>query len=221
MKTPKIAKAIGFIDDDLIAGAIDYRPKAKNPWAKILAAAASLCFVAAVLLALPDMGASAEDPNWHKTHFETESAEVMSAICGENLLLDKLAVKEVFYSEYILEIRKGGSFTEKSDFCNLSARINYGESVIDSDGEQVYCYISFDRKAEGTYIDEYFRNGEFETKEMTVNGYTVRYAKTEPLSNINTQRIIAKFEYGGYDYYLETESPDKDFFEKTLENMLG
>ncbi len=221
MKTPRIAKAIGFIGDDLIAEAMDYRPKAKNPWTKILAAAACFCFAAAVLMVLPDMGASAEDSNWYKTHFETESADLMSAVCGKDLLLDKIAVKEGFYSEYILEIRSGGSFTEKSDFCNLSARVNYGESVIDSDGEQVYCYISFDGKADGTYIDEYLRGSEAETEVIMVNGYSVKYAQIEPLNDVNTERIIAELEYGGYKYYIETASPDAEFFEKTLENMLG
>lgn len=220
MKTPKIAKALEYIGDDIISEAVDCKAE-RMPWKKIFAIAACFFFAAAIIFALPDMGASGEDPNWDRTHFKTENADIMAAVCGEDLLLDKLAIKEGFHSEYILEIRFGGSFMEKSDFIGLSGQINYGESVIDSKGEQLYIYISFDGKANGTYIDEHLRSGEFETKEMFVNGYSIKYAKAEPLNDVNTNRIFAEFEYSGYKYYLAAESPDPDFFEDTIEYMLG
>ncbi|MBR3611458.1 MAG: hypothetical protein IKL57_08400 [Oscillospiraceae bacterium] len=222
MKTPKIAKALGFIGDDLITEAMDYRPKKKAPFKKMLALAACFCFISILVLALPYIsGASAEDPDWPKTHFETESYEEIAAKCGEDLLIDKLAVKEDFHSEYILEIRKGGSFENPADFIGLSATVNYGKSIFDSEGEQFFCFISFNGKADGVFIDEYLRSGEFETKEMTVDGYSVKYAEMEPLNKINANRIIAEFEYGGYKYYVSSESPNPEFFGDMMENMLG
>ena len=46
MNTPKMAKAMGYIDDDLVSGAVEYkRTKKKNSWMKWGAIAACLCLV--------------------------------------------------------------------------------------------------------------------------------------------------------------------------------
>ena len=48
MSIPKMAKALGYIDDDLVSGAIEYkREKKKNTWVKWGAMAACLCLVVA------------------------------------------------------------------------------------------------------------------------------------------------------------------------------
>ena len=46
MSIPKMAKAMGYIDDDLVSGAVEYkRTKKKNSWMKWGAMAACLCLV--------------------------------------------------------------------------------------------------------------------------------------------------------------------------------
>ena len=46
MSIPKMAKAMGYIDDDLVSGAVEYkRTKKKNGWLKWGAMAACLCLV--------------------------------------------------------------------------------------------------------------------------------------------------------------------------------
>ena len=46
MSIPKMANAMGYIDDDLVTGAIEYkRTKKKNSWMKWGAMAACLCLV--------------------------------------------------------------------------------------------------------------------------------------------------------------------------------
>lgn len=46
MSIPKMAKAMGYIDDDLVTGAVEYkRTKKKNGWLKWGAMAACLCLV--------------------------------------------------------------------------------------------------------------------------------------------------------------------------------
>ena len=46
MSIPKMAKAMGYIDDDLVSGAVEYkRTKKKNSWLKWGAMAACLCLV--------------------------------------------------------------------------------------------------------------------------------------------------------------------------------
>ena len=54
MSIPKMANAMGYIDDDLVSGAVEYkRTKKKNSWLKWGAMAACLCLV--VLVAMPFM----------------------------------------------------------------------------------------------------------------------------------------------------------------------
>ena len=54
MSIPKMSKALGHIDDDLVSGAVEYkRTKKKNGWLKWGAMAACLCLV--VLVAMPFM----------------------------------------------------------------------------------------------------------------------------------------------------------------------
>lgn len=51
MSIPRIEKAMGYIDDDLVSGAIEYkRTKKKNPWVKWGAMAACLCLVMATAI---------------------------------------------------------------------------------------------------------------------------------------------------------------------------
>ena len=46
MSIPKMAKAMGYIDDDLVSGAVEYkRTKKKNSWLKWGAMAACLCLI--------------------------------------------------------------------------------------------------------------------------------------------------------------------------------
>lgn len=62
MNSNKIREGIGFIDEDLIADAIEYtRTKKKNGWMKWAAMAACLCFVVTLTIPLVfDRGQSSE-----------------------------------------------------------------------------------------------------------------------------------------------------------------
>lgn len=64
MSIPKMAKAMGCIDDDLVSGAVEYkRTKKKNSWLKWGAMAACLCLV--VGLAIPMLNNDYSDQNPH------------------------------------------------------------------------------------------------------------------------------------------------------------
>ena len=55
MSIPKMAKAMGYIDDDLVSGAVEYkRTKKKNSWVKWGAMAACLCLVVVGALTIPN-----------------------------------------------------------------------------------------------------------------------------------------------------------------------
>lgn len=62
MSIPKMAKAMGYIDDDLVSGAIEYkREKKKNTWVKWCALAACLCLVFVGILTVPILTYTAQD----------------------------------------------------------------------------------------------------------------------------------------------------------------
>ena len=79
MSIPKMAKAMGYIDDDLVSGAVEYkRTKKKNSWLKWGAMAACLCLVVVGAFIAPNLGDGALD------YVETviyNNAEYV--VCGE------------------------------------------------------------------------------------------------------------------------------------------
>ena len=82
MSIPKMAKAMGYIDDDLVSGAVEYkRTKKKNSWLKWGAMAACLCLV--VSLAIPMLNNDSPEPMGFETVVEikqvTNNAEYLSA----------------------------------------------------------------------------------------------------------------------------------------------
>ena len=64
MKTPRIAAAIGHIDDELIIGATRAKVVKKNPWLKWGAMAACLCIVAVAALVAPKMISQFAKTKW-------------------------------------------------------------------------------------------------------------------------------------------------------------
>ena len=50
MKTPRMAEAMNYIDDDLVSGAITYTRKKNTGWVKWCALAACLCLVISITI---------------------------------------------------------------------------------------------------------------------------------------------------------------------------
>ena len=232
MKTPKLAIAMGYIDDDLVSGAIEYKPipkKIKNTWFRHAIVAACLCLAfVGVFTLLPYQNwfeHQADDPNWHLTHYETTTLSDIEAICGTDLLIDRLALSDNCFRNYHLEIVENGSFDNPEDWKSLSVDLNYGNEIIDPDGDNLFCYISFDGSADGIYIMDFLNDA----TTIEISGYTVEYTEMsmeEAAANGLTlgsnldYHGWAKFTHNGYTYYIATHSDSPDFFDLTLEQML-
>ena len=232
VNTPKLAIAMNYIDDDLISGAIDYMPapkKANIIWFRHAIVAACLCLaVVGVFRVLPYENwfeHQAEDPNWEKTHYETAALSEIEAVCGTDLLLDKMTLTDSYFSHYNLEIIENGSFENTADWKSLSVDVNYGNTVIDSDSDNLFCFISFDGSTDGIYIPDFLNDA----ATVEVNGYTVEYNEMSSdeaaadgwtLGSKLDYHGWAKFTHNGYTYYIATNSDNPDFFELTLEQML-
>ena len=232
VNTPKLAIAMNYIDDDLISGAIDYMPapkKANIIWFRHAIVAACLCLaVVGVFRVLPYENwfeHQAEDPNWEKTHYETAALSEIEAVCGTDLLLDKMTLTDSYFSHYNLEIIENGSFENTADWKSLSVDVNYGNTVIDSDSDNLFCFISFDGSTDGIYIPDFLNDA----ATVEVNGYIVEYNEMSSdeaaadgltLGSKLDYHGCAKFTHNGYTYYIATNSDNPDFFELTLEQML-
>lgn len=232
VNTPKLAIAMNYIDDDLISGAIDYKPapkKANIIWFRHAIIAACLCLaVVGVFRVLPYENwfeHQAEDPNWEKTHYETATLSDIEAVCGTDLLLDKMTLTDSYFSHYNLEITENGSFDNTADWKSLSVDVNYGNTVIDSDSDNLFCFISFDGSTDGIYIPDFLNDA----ATVEVNGYTVECNEMSSdeaaadgwtLGSKLDYHGWAKFTHNGYTYYIATNSDNPDFFELTLEQML-
>lgn len=226
--TPKLAIAIGYIDDDLVTGAVEYMPAHKNniiAWFRYTIVAACLCFVViGALKWFPYMNQT-DDPNWSKTHFQTTDLGEIEAICGTNLLLDQLSMSGEYHSEYILEISENGIFNNAPDWNNLSVSLSNGDSISDqTSGDDIYCFISFN--GDTSAIDTSLWAGQ---SSMEMNGYSVKYnekttadytAEGITLGYTQDYHGYAVFDHAGYTYYLSTHSDDPDFFDETLKNKL-
>ena len=232
VNTPKLAIAMNYIDDDLISGAMDYKPapkKANIIWFRHAIVAVCLCFaVVGVFRVLPYENwfeHQAEDPNWEKTHYETATLSDIEAVCGTDLLLDKMTLTDSYFSHYNLEIIENGSFENTADWKSLSVDVNYGNTVIDSDSDNLFCFISFDGSTDGIYIPDFLNDA----ATVEVNGYTVECNEMSSdeaaadgwtLGSKLDYHGWAKFTHNGYTYYIATNSDNPDFFELTLEQML-
>lgn len=230
--TPKLAIAIGYIDDDLVTGAVEYMPaqsKTKIAWFRHAIVAACLCLaVVGVFRVLPYENwfeHHAEAPNWEKTHYETDVLADIEAVCGTDLLLDKMALSGNHFSNYHLEIIENGDFDKPEDWKSLSVDLNYGNAIIDPDNDNLFCFISFDGSTDGIYIMDFLN----EAVTVEINGYTVEYNEMSTdeaaadgltLGSKLDYHGWAKFTHNGYEYYIATNSDNPDFFEMTLEQLL-
>ena len=69
MSIPKMAKAMGYIDDDLVSGAVEYkRTKKKNSWLKWGAMAACVCLVVVGALTIPNLQNETPHGQEHSEH---------------------------------------------------------------------------------------------------------------------------------------------------------
>lgn len=229
MRVPRMAIVIGLIDDNLVSAAMEYKPasnKSRKTWYRYAIAVACICIVIAIVPIVASQSQySADDPNWGKTHYETDICSDIEALCGNELLLDKMTFSEDCYTHYCLTIVEGGSFYNEQDWKSLMIEVNYGNSIVDNNSENLLCYISFDGSTEDIYITDFLEDA----FSMEINGYYVVYNEMNVVEaeskGINFDSDLnyngwAMFVYNGYSYYIATQSDNSDFLESTLEQLL-
>lgn len=223
-------QAIELIDDDLIAESATAAKAAdrKFSWPKIAAVAACLALVVCLVPTITNFFEHhAEDPNWYKTHTYAYSVEEAVEKFGDDLLLDRLVLKDDYpapYVEFILAHTEGGA-NDRQTWRDITARVNYGGERFSMKEDHISLRIFFkedDPALDGRkeYPNDGFRSrfkGGSTTTE--INGITVRY---EEHSNKNFTYVFnAEFKYDGKIYCLSTYSKEnKTLSWDTLTQML-
>ena len=152
MKKEEFFDIIGEIDEQkVVAAGVAMSAKRNNysVWFKRIATVACMCFVVVYIFSkFPYKKWTenlAENPNWYKTHFETANLNEIEAVCGTDLLLDRLSMPRECHNEYILEINEGGLFDNTADWNNLTVQLSNGKSKHDHTStsvDYIFCFIS-------------------------------------------------------------------------------
>ncbi len=221
--------AIGLIDDDLISEAAtavkDIKISTKINFKKISMIAACIALIIYLSPNIIELfKANAEDPNWHKTHTYAYSIDEAVEKFGDNLLLDRLVIKDDYpepYVEFILEHEEGG-VNDRDTWSDITVNINYGGKLrVSKDHTNLRIFFKEDNPdIDGTEMYTGYRDIFTDGFLMTeINGVTVKY-KEFP-SNSFTYAVAAEFKHNGYIYFLDTFSKEnKEFFWDTIKQML-
>jgi hypothetical protein len=221
-------QAIELINDDLITeSATANTVRKKFSWPKIAAVAACLAVVVCLVPAIMNfLGYHAEDPNWYKTHTYAYSVDEAVKKFGDDLLLDRLVLKDNYpapYVEFILAHAEGGA-NDRQTWGDITARVNYGGERFSMKEDHLDLRIFFnedDPSLDGS--DEYqgYRSAFEDGSETTeINGITVRYR--EYSNNNFAYAFVAEFKYDGKVYFLSTYSKENSALSwDTLTQMLA
>lgn len=218
MNSVLLYRAVGLIDDDLIAESANVTRTLINRFVLKRIAYAAACIVLIIVLTpsiLNLFSARTEDPNWYKTHSHAYSVDEAISKFGEDLLLDKLVLTvdhPVPYVEYILEHAEGGGVKDRQSWKHLTASVNYGGKRFSESEDHIDLDIFFNKDdplLDGS--DEYpglrsvFKG---DSKTTKINDVTVRYRE---LSTTKFKyAFVAEFNYNESIYFLQTYSKENE-----------
>ena len=101
MSIPKMAKAMGYIDDDLVSGAVEYkRTKKKNSWLQWGAMAACVCLVVMGALTIPNLQNETPHGQEHSEHqIMLQYNEVSSVMSSAPIFAEEIVQVETDIAE--------------------------------------------------------------------------------------------------------------------------
>lgn len=212
MSIPKMAKAMGYIDDDLVSGAVEYkRTTKKNSWLKWGAMAACLFLVAVgvVRIGIGFIPSYVGDIYRQGVLVEVDTisnlpAEFNGRILVENMVLSDNVWIELYYSE------EGTKSNPDDWYSLLISDITQNNEVL------IHCMFG-DTTVDDWKIDMVF------TKDATIvkniNGVDIQIASLAPSASYEYWNY-AIFEYDGVVYDVRVKSNDADDIYTVLNELL-
>lgn len=170
------------------------------------------------------------DMNWQKFNYQTSSLSEIESVCGTNLLLDKMILQDDYFANYILCVSEEYTYSVRENWRFLRITINYGENEFDVEGSQFYCLIAFEESSCKNPIQKILEK--YSPKECIFNDVKLTFLE---VSNIDAESIgldlgsspylyyhgFASFSHDNTMYYISTDSNERDFFKRTLSNLLA
>lgn len=187
-----------------------------------------LCAVLAVLWYMDLFAPQGEDPNWSKTHYETTELSDIEALCGTELLLDRMTLGEPCEQSYLLEIQEDGSFDDPQDWKSLGITVSPKSDAADEDQAKFFCVISFDGST-GDLNAADFTSFLAGASASDINGHAVTYRQiTTADASKDGIRLepgydyhgFAKFYDRGHCYFIWSDAKEDTFFPDLLAHML-
>ncbi len=241
MKGMELARALGWVDEDLLEEAIEFRPAGhRAKWKRYTGIAVAACLCLCVCLSLVYVGTtrgnsrtSASSASDERQLYELENLEDVERYYGNFPLLEDLTLGEDCPVRYTVEVGARGSLENSQDWRYLTAQTDYQGSLSDAGHDGFFCTISFQGDLGETSVDpEAFdrllhltgsTEGEFGGTEVEYSQLTARQIRDAglELDGILDYNGFARFEYRGYTCYLETFSSDPAMLEETLDRILG
>ena len=173
MSDPKMAKAMGYIDDALVSGAVEYkRAKKKNAWIKWGAVAACLCLVAGAAIIWSPSGSS-PIPDPAPVQVINPMMTVATVEEMEQYLDFDVPVLDKEVESYVVIVVDGYPTVGQIDYADGSEfRIQYGSGDISG----FYGSTSDEVKNIDGIKVEFYKNEDITYAIWEENGYTLSYS---------------------------------------------
>lgn len=210
MNNPRIALALGYIDDRFIEESISYAPhNKKNGLLKYtgIAACGIIVFAVVIILRFGLVGHHATDVYRQGNCFKVNDQRTLSEISEKPLLAERLDLSDAYYSDIELWYNESGSTSDLDAWYSLitSGKFDEYEFVL---------YSLFEGDIDNWKVKTVFT--EENTRAIDMNGVTVLTAP-HPISVDYPYYDYALFEYEGIIYDLRVQSNSKS----TMLNLLN
>lgn len=215
MNTPKIAIAIGYIDDSLISEAITYKPIAKRSWVHYVSIAACLLLVCniTVLLLLSHAGNDSIDIYHIGDSYTFDNITDIPVPDEKELLIGNLNLDAALCSSINLCVNENGSTTDFDDWYSLTIVSDYPDYHM-----TLFCLFDTTKTLEDWKVSSVFTP--WATKSVEINGTEVLIAPFD-ISIDYEYSYYAIFEYQNVVYDIRVRSNDSNTIYDILNEILS
>lgn len=215
MKTPRLAVVMGYIDDDLVSGAVEYRPvPIQRRWLRYGVAAACVMFVcaAAFQLSISFMGSQATDLYCVGDFIVLNSITDIPGEYNGDLLAENLDLASADYASIDLYFDDNGTAENPDDWYSLLIGALYPDCRL-----TMFCLFNSTKSVDDWKVHVVFTPKATQTIE--INGTVVLVARRE-FSLDYEYAYYAIFEYDDVVYDIRVNSNDADRIYTILNNIL-
>lgn len=215
MKMPKLVVAIGYIEDDLISGAIEYKSitiKQKLMRYTVIAACVALICIVVSPFMLGFIGNNTTDIYRAGKSFVITNMEELPGEYDAKLLAENLDFTVLRDEHITLYYDENGKAEDSGDWYSLIISAKY----LDYD-MTMYCMFDETKSLEDWKVDMVFKSET--TQNLKINGMDIQVAgRTLPL--VDKNQYYAIFEYQGVVYDIRVISDDVDDIYTVLNDIL-